>query len=314
MIKLLEILSSLHEAPEIFPTDLTYVNVEKNDKMQTFNSIAEYEVYKEKFIQKLARANDLTPREAKSQVSQILVPLKKYIEQEIAGARVIPKKFWVSNTISDPKTMELFYYNMISWKQESDIAMANFLYKNVNTFKKGKSTNPEVFLPNVKPGTMMYRGLKSISPRTREFIRESNWEDWKRTEFKAGAREQDYWYSHEGFDYSPHMPAQSFTYDPKVIFSGEFYDSEDSVIIAKPLDEEFYFSNAFTEWLSYEELTEILKEKEAIRIGKEGEFKMLATRRTIASIKGQLRASDREKMMKRDNPNYDPSAPETAPQ
>jgi hypothetical protein len=219
--------------------------------------------------------------------------------------------------------MRDFYFNMISWKQESDVAMANFLDKSANILKKGKSNNPEVFLPSVKPGTMVYRGLKSISAKTKAFIKKSDWKDWKRTEFRAGAREQDYWYSHEGFTYSPHLAAQSFTYNPKVIFSGEFYDSEDSVIIAKPLDEEFYFSNSFMEWLSAGEMG---NEREAIRVGKEGEFKMLATRRTIASIKGQLRASDTEKMMRRDNPNYDPaspnattplsdpSAPETAPQ
>jgi hypothetical protein len=323
MISLVEILSTVREVAGKFPIDLTYVNTE-NDRMQTFNSISEYEAYKEKFIQKFAHTNGLVFKQAELEVNEIFVPLKKYVEQQIMPrTETIPNKFWISNTVTDPKMMKDFYYHMISWKEESDALQANFIANNLKILKIGKKNNPEVFLPSVKPGTMMYRGLKSISAKTKTFIKKSNWKDWKRTEFTAGSREQDNWYSHEGFDYYPHMPAQSFTYDPNVIFSGEFYDSEDSVIIAKPLDEEFYFSNGFMEWLSHGDLG---NEKEAVRVAKEGVFKLIATGRTIASIKRELRPYEKEKIMRRDNPNYDPkspdsvnpltnpSAPETAPQ
>lgn len=64
------------------------------------------------------------------------IQLKKHIEQEIVDLRdhlgfettrktgVIPKKFWVGNTISDPKTIKDLYLKMISWKLSSDPSIA----------------------------------------------------------------------------------------------------------------------------------------------------------------------------------------------
>ena len=237
---------------------------------------------------------------------ELLSPIKDSIEEEVFDGKKIPEKYWVSNTIPNPKLIQKFYESMIAWKQDSDIGQANFFARNKEMLDRGRKMNPEVFAPDVKPGTAVYRGLKQISPKTKAFIKKSDWKNWKRTEFKAGKGENDNWYIHEGFTYAPHLAVQSFTYDPKVIFSFEFYDSENSVIITRPLDDEFYFSNKFLEWINDDYVE---NEYEVLRVGKEGTFQMLATERTIRKVKGQeLSKSDIEKIMRRDNPDYDPKA------
>ena len=306
MIRLTEILSNIAEAPAPTksPIDLAFYNVD--GKLIVFKSQEHFIRSKENFIRDNVSQWGMTAKEAERDFQQSLTPIKDSIEEEVFGGKKIPQKYWVSKTIQDPKLIQKFYESIYAWKQESDIGEANFLARNKEMLDRGRNMNPEVFAPDVKPGTMVYRGLKSISSKTKSFIKKSDWKDWKRTEFKAGKGENDYWYTHEGFTYAPHLAVQSFTYDPKVIFSGEFYDSEDSVIISKPLDDEFYFSNKFLEWINDDYFG---NEYEVLRLGKEGQFQMLATGRTIRTVKGQkISKSDWEKMQRRDNPNYDPKA------
>jgi predicted enzyme related to lactoylglutathione lyase len=275
--------------------------VKEGGKQLRFGSQKEMDKYIEDWIQKhIKKPNNVNWYGVTRSEAEEMFWYEHHTPREwVLDAEKIPDKYWVWATIPDIKDIQKFYETVEDWKQGSDSSNAKFLEKFKEYFDIGKRKNPEVFRPDFPKRTPVYRGLNNISPSIKRVIKNSDWRDWKRTEFKAGKRENDYWYTYGGkFTYEPHQPAQSWTTDPKVIFDG-FYDSESSVILTKRLDDEFYFSNKFLDWISHGTFR---GEKEVVRIATKGsDVELLVTRRTIVSLKGhEWSDSDSEKMAKRD--------------
>lgn len=290
MIRLKDLLTEAESA------NFTYVDSWAG-KYIKFNSQKEMDAFREKTINNMVKVGTSKPAAARIFNSDYPTAKEWIADDEELNFGKIPDKYWPGATIPDPEKIKKLYLSLIVWKGNSDAKVANWLQQNISYLNSGKSKNPEIFKPDVPKGTPVYRAV-GLSSDITAIIKKSNWQDWKRTEFKAGAGENDYWYIYSGkFSYNPHRAAQSWSTDPKVVWS-QFYKPEDGVILTKRLDDEFYFSIKFLDWVSGGDFSD---EREVIRIASKGaDVSMMATSRTIKAAKNlEFTDSDLKKMHQR---------------
>ena len=284
----------------ISPVDLALYDLSRStSKWRHFKNEKERDAYREDWIAKEMKHWDIPKKTAEQHFREQHSNAKEHVELESSYGIKIKDKYWANKVFQTVAGIAEFYDKMENWKSESDKPTANYLLKNKAIFDKGKKLHPDIFKPNIPSGKSVYRGLREVSPKIKSFIKQSDWKLWERTDFKAGSGEKDYWYVYNGkFTYTPNKPAQSWTLTPNTIMKN-FYDSEESVILFKPLDNEFYFSIPFLDWLTDNHFK---GENEVIRIGEAAnDVKIIATRRTIVKYRGhEFTASDYKKMDDRD--------------
>jgi hypothetical protein len=283
MMLLTEILSLIKEATS--PIDLAlYSLAPGSKKWRQFKNEKERDAYREDWIAKEMKRWDLPKKTAEQNFWDEHSTAKEHVELDSDYGIKIKDKYWANNAFQTVAGISAFYKNMEQWKSSSDRTIAKYLLKNKAIFDKGKKVHPDIFKPNVPSGKLVYRGLNEAPPNIKSFIKQSDWKLWKRTDFKAGSGEKDYWYVYSGkFTYTPNKPAQSWTTTPNIIMK-HFYESEESVILFKPLDNEFYFSIPFLDWVSGNHFK---GENEVVRIGEAAnDVKIIAARRTILNYKG----------------------------
>lgn len=190
----------------------------------------------------------------------------KYRFSKISTAKDAPKD--VSSVITNGHKEAEFYDAISSWTEGSDMDAARKLNRLRRYFNKGKETMPGVFRPTLKPGKPVYRGLGDLSPKTKAWVKTTDWRDWKPVtdkalkNFAAGVPglSGEQWYIYTGEDrkrfiYRPHRPAQSWTTDPKTAigFTGD-------ALLVQPIDDSFYFSPKYMNRLGF-------AEDEVLRLG-----------------------------------------------
>ena len=160
-----------------------------------------------------------------------MIKLKDFLnEVEVKLGKEIPRAFQskLEDYIDD-------------WLMDSDASSANWLYKNLDTFKKLKSKYPDIFDPKFPNGTLLYRGLTNPNKElVNQVIKDkSNKEKFEKIMIGGKA-----WYKYKKkINYTPHLICQSWSQEAEI--AAGYIDDDMKFILQTKQDDNFLFNSDF---------------------------------------------------------------------
>jgi hypothetical protein len=151
---------------------------------------------------------------------------------------------------------------LLGFINRPDSVRADFLYKNMDLFKKSKTKFPSIFKPDTSNGTEVYRGLSLINRELLSKLEKSTTTD-DYTKVKIGGI--TYYQCNKPIIYTPHSSVQTWTYSKSIAAqnNGEF-----AVLITNQNDEYLFSQKAMKIFLNTSEQSSGLDQKSVLHFGK----------------------------------------------
>lgn len=144
-------------------------------------------------------------------------------------ARLQRKKPVETNTKSEQYVLEL----LKRWVIRSTDNIAERLFVNYKLFKRASRLYPNIFAPKTEVGTLLYRGLRKLTPNLIAKVKTTEDHDWRTVDYSGDT----YWIYSKPVEYTPERNVQSWTdvADVSAIFS------RDAVLVTRQ-DNHFLFN------------------------------------------------------------------------
>lgn len=147
----------------------------------------------------------------------------------------------------DTKNEYTLYQTLANWVNYTSPALANKLYSFKTVIEQAAKKYPKLFLPKTPPGTILYRGLKRLSPAMLTKLRkEKNWQ-------KIEVDYETYYICKTPVQYSPRQKVQSWSTDEKML-----RNFAESAVLMTRQNKEYLFNQKVFEILFEDNENEIL--------------------------------------------------------
>lgn len=165
------------------------------------------------------------------------------------GEESLRKLAGFSKKQNEPNTSkeDSLYRVLKLWVTNSTPTLANRLFAIKNVIEQAAKKYPKLFLPSTPQGTVLYRGLKNLSPAMTAILKKAdNWE-------KITVDYSDYYICKTPVKYSPRSKVQSWTTNSRVV-----EDFADYAVLLTRQNKEYFFNQKVFEILFEGNESEIL--------------------------------------------------------